>query len=1059
MDSERWQNVERLYHATLECEESQRAAFLTRACGGDEALRREVESLVFYGSRTGKFIEGSALEMVAPALAGDEGDEHDPTSDECRMIGKKISQYRIVEQLGRGGMGEVYRAVRADGHYQKQVAIKLVRAGRDSGSVIGRFKNERQILAGLDHPHIARLLDGGATEEGVPYFVMELVEGQPMDQYCDSHKLGIPARLELFLQVCSALAYAHERQIIHRDIKPANILLTEEGVPKLLDFGIAKILDSGVLAGVVGLTQTVFRAFTPKYASPEQIKAAPITIASDVYSLGVLLYELLTGHRPYRLKTRTPAEIEQAICEEEPLKPSTVVTQVEEQTLADGTTTAITPEEVSRARNTDPKQIHSCLLGDLDAIVMMALRKEPHRRYASVHDFSEDIRKHLEGLPINARPSTITYRGTKFVRRHRELAVGTLVFLVLLGGLSIILSHWSQSRASKQKTLTEKDFVVLADFANSTGDAVFDGTLKQALSIALAQSPFLNVLSDSKVSGTLKLMTLPADTPLTQNVAREICQRAGSKAYIAGSIASLGSEYVLGLKAADCQSGDTLAQEQVTAPAKEKLLDALGHAAVKLRGELGESLASVEKYDKPLEEATTSSLEALQALTQGLRTARAKDSSESISSCKRAVELDPNFAMAYACLGMAYNNARDTTLAIQNFKKAYQLRQRASQRERFYIETSLFSMATGQLEKANQTYTDWALAYPRDVAPHNGLNHNYSTMGQYEKAIGEALESIRLRPENVVAYGNLVGDYVNLNRPGEAKRAFEQARAGRLDGGALRVNRYFLAFLQRDDPAMQEQAAWATGKGGLEGLLLSIQSDSEAYYGRFHKARELSERAVEVAEHADDSEGAAAWRALEALREAEIGNMAEARNEAAQALVLSSGRDVEVVAALAFARAGDLAKAQRLADRLNREFPLDTMIQNYFLPTIRAAIELQRSNPGKAIEILKVVMPYEMGGATLGNLYPVYERGQAYLQAGQIQQAIAEFQNIIDRPYIVLNSVWGTLTRLQLARARVRNRDNVSARESYQRFLALWNDADRDIPILKQARVEYSALR
>jgi serine/threonine protein kinase/Tol biopolymer transport system component len=450
MDSERWQNVERLHHATLECEESQRAAFLARACGGDEALRREVESLVSYGNRAGRFIEGSALEVVAPDMAGDEGDGHDPATDECRiiekMIGKRISQYRVVEQLGRGGMGEVYRAVRADDLYQKQVAIKLVRAGEASGFVLGRFKNERQILASLDHPNIARLHDGGATDEGVPYFVMELVEGQPIDKYCDSHRLGIPARLQLFRQVCSALAYAHRHQIIHRDIKPSNILVTEEGVPKLLDFGIAKILDSSVLAGTVGATQTVFRAFTPEYASPEQIKAEPISTVSDVYSLGVLLYELLTGHRPYRFKTRTPLEIERAICEGEPLKPSTVVTQAEEQTLADGTTTSITPEEISRARNSDPKQMHSRLLGDLDAIVLTALRKEPHRRYASVDELSQDVRNHLEGLPIAARPSTIAYRGTKFVRRHKELAVGVLLFLVLvlLGGLAIV-RRWEVS--------------------------------------------------------------------------------------------------------------------------------------------------------------------------------------------------------------------------------------------------------------------------------------------------------------------------------------------------------------------------------------------------------------------------------------------------------------------------------------------------------------------------------------------------------------------------------------------------------------------------------------
>jgi serine/threonine protein kinase/Tol biopolymer transport system component len=471
MESERWQQIERLYHAVLEREESQRAAFLASACDGDEALRQEVESLVSYGSRSGKFIEGSALGVVAPALAGEGGQG----SVESRMIGKRIAQYRIVEQLGTGGMGEVYRAVRADDQYHKQVAIKLVRAGADSGLVIGRFKNERQILASLDHPNIARLLDGGATDEGVPYFVMELVEGQPIDQYCDEHRLGIRVRLELFLQVLSAVKYSHQHQIIHRDIKPANILVTAEGVPKLLDFGIAKVLDSGALSGAVRQTQTMFRAFTPEYASPEQIKAEAIITASDVYSLGVLLYELLTGHRPYRLRTHTPTEIERAICEDEPLKPSAVVTLVEEQNLADGRSISITPEETGRARNADARQMRSSIVGDLDAIVMMALRKEPQRRYASVEDLADDIRRHLAGLPITARPSTIAYRGTKFVRRHKELGVGALVFLVLFGGLVIV----RRSEVSKQTSKPQGEVVRRQLTANAPGAPIVDVAMSQ----------------------------------------------------------------------------------------------------------------------------------------------------------------------------------------------------------------------------------------------------------------------------------------------------------------------------------------------------------------------------------------------------------------------------------------------------------------------------------------------------------------------------------------------------------------------------------------------------
>jgi serine/threonine protein kinase/Tol biopolymer transport system component len=468
VDSERWQKIEGLYHAVLECGESERAVFLARACGGDEALRREVEELVAYGDRSGKFIDRSALELVAPVLVGDGSDAPGPASS-ARIIGKRISQYRVVELLGTGGMGEVYRAIRDDDQYQKQVAIKLVRAGADSGFVIGRFKNERQILANLDHPNIARLLDGGMTEEGVPYFVMELVEGQPIDKYCDAHQLGIPARLKLILQVCAALQYAHEHQIIHRDIKPANILVTADGVPKLLDFGIAKIMDSGEAPGAVGKTLTMFRAFTPEYASPEQIKAGPITTASDVYSLGVLLYELLTGHRPYRFRAHTPSEIERAICEDEPLKPSVAVTQ------ADGTTTSITPEEISRARSTDPKQMRNCLVGDPDAIAMMALRKEPQRRYASVGALSEDIRKHLEGWPITARSSTVAYRGAKFVRRHKELAVGALIFLVLLGSMAIV----RRVQGSKPVPGPQGEVVRRQLTANTPSDRVLDATISR----------------------------------------------------------------------------------------------------------------------------------------------------------------------------------------------------------------------------------------------------------------------------------------------------------------------------------------------------------------------------------------------------------------------------------------------------------------------------------------------------------------------------------------------------------------------------------------------------
>jgi serine/threonine protein kinase/tetratricopeptide (TPR) repeat protein len=1064
MDSERWQNIERLYHAALECEEGQRAAFLTRACGSDEALLQEVESLVFYGSRSERLIEGSALELVAPAIAADEGDEHDPASDECRMIDKKISQYRIVEQLGRGGMGEVYRAYRADGQFQKQVAIKFVRAGQESGSVIGRFKNERQILAGLDHLNIARLLDGGATEEGVPYFVMELVEGQPIDEYCDTHRLRMLARLQIFLQVCSALEYAHQHQVIHRDIKPSNILVTEEGVPKLLDFGIAKILDSGVVAGMDGLTQTMFRVFTPKYASPEQIKAEPITMASDVYSLGVLLYELLTGHPPYRLKTRAPAELEQAICEQDPLQPSVVVTRVEEEILADDSTPAITPEEISRARGSDPKQMHSCLLGDLDAIVMMALRKEPHRRYASVHDFSEDIHKHLEGLPINARPSTIAYRGAKFVRRHRELAVGTLVFLVLLGGLfaSDILLHWGWSRAPTRKTLTEKDFVVLADFANSTGDAVFNDTLKTALSVSLRQSPFLNVLPDSQVAKTLQLMTRPPSTKLTLEVTRELCQRAGGNAYIAGSVASLGSEYVLALKAVNCESGDALAQEQVTAASKEKVLDALGKAASKLRVELGESLASIQKHDAPLEQVTTPSLEALQAYTVAMGTWRSQGDMAAVPLFKRAIGLDSNFALAHASLAVMYSNLNEPALSAESAKKAYELRLRVTERERFAIDWKYYESVTEELDQMAEVNEQRKQMYPRDLASYVNLGLVDSLLGRPNQALDNGLMGLQLGSDYSVVYSNLSVNYMSLDRLDEAKAILDQARARQLDDSLL-PNYYQLAFLRDDAKEMDRCVSASTGKSGIEDQLLSSQSDTEAFHGRMEKAREYSRRAVASALAAGEKEMAAGWQGNAALREAEFGNAAEAKQQAAAALAVASNRDVQVAAAMAFARAGALTRAQTMAGELRKSYPKGTLLNNYWLPCIRAAMAIRHGDPQLAIGFLQVTAPYELGGMppspSGATLYPAYLRGEAYMSMRRWSQAAAEFQKILDHRGLVWNFPLSVLARLQLGRAYARTGDTAGARKEYMDFLSLWRDADPNIPILREAKAEFGRLK
>jgi DNA-binding winged helix-turn-helix (wHTH) protein/tetratricopeptide (TPR) repeat protein len=653
---------------------------------------------------------------------------------------------------------------------------------------------------------------------------------------------------------------------------------------------------------------------------------------------------------------------------------------------------------------------------------------------------------------LAVEPAPARESGHRVVRSRLTWAAVVVAVLTSAG------VYW---RSTKASALTEKDSIVLADFTNSTNDRVFDGTLRRGLAIQLEQSPFLNVLSDHKVDATLKLMNRPPDERLTQEVAREVCLRTEAKALVAGSIASVGDHYLIGLKAMNCQSEDTLASAEAEAENRNKVLKALGNAGDQLREKLGESLASVKRFDQPLEEATTSSLEALQAFTRAQQIRMTGGGADAIPDLKRALELDPNFAYAYASLGNAYSNHLETSLAIDNLKKAYELRDRVSQRERFNIETQYYIGVTGELDKAIQTSTAWSLSYPGDYTPHNIMGGLYARLGQYEKTAAETRESIRLAPADV-DYSNLLGIYVVLDQLNEAHATFDQALARNQDGPFLREYRYYLAFLQGDNAVMQKQLAWAAGKPGVGDMLLSMQSDTEAYYGALSRAREFSGQAAESARHADAPETAAVWRANEALREVEIGDAGRARKRTAEALALSTGRSPTVMAALTLARIGEAAQAQRLAEKLDQEFPLDTIIQGYWLPTIRAAIELDRGNSQQAIVALQSASTYELGTPPpflVGPMYPIYMRGLAYLRAGEGQQAAAEFRKIIAHPGITLNFVTGALAHLQLGRAQAMMGDKEPARKSYQDFLALWKDSDPDIPVYKQAEAEYAMLR
>jgi len=644
--------------------------------------------------------------------------------------------------------------------------------------------------------------------------------------------------------------------------------------------------------------------------------------------------------------------------------------------------------------------------------------------------------------------------------------VAALLVAVVIGGTLYLHSHQSTTR------LTDKDTIVLSDFDNKTGDAVFDETLKQGLSIQLEQSPFLALVSERRVNETLKLMGRSPDERLTPNVTREVCLRTGSKAMLTGSIARLGSEYVIGLKAVNCNSGDALAEAQEQAASKEAVLKALDAAAISLRSKLGESFSSVERYATPLEEATTPSLEALKMYTLGLKTASAKGGTAALPFFKRAAELDTNFAMAYAWMATLYFNLNEVGRGAENIRKAYDLREKVSERERFDIESGYYDVGTGELEKGAQTAELWQRTYPRDAMPYIRLGFVSGTLGNWEKASEEWRVAMRMDPNNGFLYYLLGLAYMNLNRLDEAEAVYKQAEERKLENEFLLQSRYWLAFLKGNGAQMAQLFSAAMGKPGAEDLFLATLADTEGWYGQLKNAHELTGRAMGSAQHNDAKETAAGYQAEAALREVESGNREQARAEANAALKLAPNRDVRAMAALGLARAGDTAGAEKLAAELDKTFPLDTLVQRYWLPTIRAAVALKRRDPNQAIELLSVTSTIELGEPTADLaifLCPVYLRGEAYLMLQDGNRAAAEFQKFIDHRGVVMNFPWGALARLGVARANAlqsrasqgadADATRVRALAAYKDFLTLWKDADPDIPILKEAKAEYAKLQ